>query len=1056
MSLLRNCIALACLATPSAAGGEPPIVTFPFNGPGVVEINASVDAYLYALVTDPNYDLTTVSAKIFDGETVYLDGPIQAGFASSYYMVLVPALTLNEDLLTLEVTASDAEGNVTVGAIGVRAYHPPVVVSVGLSPANLSASESALLTAELIEEHPSGGTAYGQLYNGQYSHQLQFEMTWDPVDERLEAEIDGFPTGGFLTGQVVANDPWSASPPFAFAATVTPAIPKVDAATPSAGGLQSMPTVTIHGDGFFYDVDGGSRTVHFGELEAVVSWVVDESLSVEVPVALAPGPVDVTVSLSKGGVPMTSTLAGGFTYLPGPTIAALDPSGAPPGLGFEMRIVGAGFDDEAGGGATTVALGDHVAQDVAVIDDGEIRAVFAPIGDAPDQAVDLIVTCGTGVAIAADVFTFDEIRLLPVDELSLPPTTPARSVAFVGWLDQSTNPGSFAVGRPDAPLGERVGIWRAGQIQLSQFVDSWFPAALGPELGDLAGFEGPYQFCTIPGSDGVPELLVGSTLEQGWSGITAGALHAIGCSAQGHHHGDSPNDELGRVLMPLRDEDRDGVAEIVLAGAPGSGHAYIIGTSYEVSTDLVFASAESGDRHGASLAAREVGPDTYCATGAPSADPNTIENAGSVYLHRLSSYGDSWFTYLGRVDGSEAHQNEGPFGDAMPIALLSPVVPGERPVLISGHPGADERRGRVVATDTETGDVRWSRAGLDPDDGFGSALVAIPDLDGDAIEELLVGAPGEDLDELDMGTVHVLSGASGAALHRRDGVAAGERFGSALFQTADVDLNLLPEILVATDSTSSPNAVRRFSPDPRIVTHDAGIGATLGGLLSNRGDVDGLSIELAAGEKLECRLYGEHEDYDPLVMALVDDAGATIVSSAQVAPYSDDGPAGVKRAKDHWRIKHLATAAETVHILVRAPRAWEARPYVLKTDRLAGGQESVTAKVKIQAGADPRATFVLPGLEGHFPTGKIVCAGAEMTEVELIDPADDSVISWAFWDLKKNGKVAILGEDCTPLLPQHETELVVHLTPSTKKVKVKLDVDLVKPLSGEVFTDPDD
>ncbi|MFG0318041.1 MAG: integrin alpha, partial [Planctomycetota bacterium JB042] len=669
----------------------------------------------------------------------------------------------------------------------------------------------------------------------------------------------------------------------------------------------------------------------------------------------------------------------------------------------------------------------------------------------PEEPVDLTVTTGGGVAVLGGAFRFHDVRLLPVDGLPLPSSSPARSVAFVGWRHGVEAAGTVAIGRPDAPAGARILAHRPGVDAEPEFLDPWFWMPPEFELGAVLGLEcdcSPYFGASHPGLWG-PEIVVGSRSEVTY-GTVAGAIHAKGSWAGGSLGGLFPHDEFGATMAAAVDGDADGVAEVLLVGAPGSGRVYAVGAILDqLCFAQVFASAEFGDRHGGSVAATVVGDEVYGASGAPRADPAGVADAGTVHLHRLSAPFPYGPTYLGSVDGTEPQQNAGPFGEAMPIVLLAPAAKSGRPLLIVGHPGADGRRGRVDAVDTETGTTLWSRGGLDPDDGFGHALVAIEDLDGDGVEDLVVGAPGEeaaDSGPVDAGAAHVLSGATGAEVVRFDGESEGERFGSAVFRTTDVDHDLRDELWIATDAATAANVLRRFSVDPRRHTVETAIGADLDGQLHDASDLDGLSIPLADGEELECRLYGVHSPEDPLVLVLFDDAGVALASTAAVPPGEKKGPPGVKRMKDHWRLRYEAGGAGTVHLLVGAPRAAGPRPYVLATDRIGKVQVTVKEKAKVPAGDASPVEFGFPGVPGAFAIGEVECAGATIESVDLVDEGGASVTGAGFWAIEKGGHRAVLGDDCVPTLTDQEYRLVVHPSPPAKKAKLKAKLHLVKPL----------
>ena len=78
---------------------------------------------------------------------------------------------------------------------------------------------------------------------------------------------------------------------------------------------------------------------------------------------------------------------------------------------------------------------------------------------------------------------------------------------------------------------------------------------------------------------------------------------------------------------------------------------------------------------------------------------------------------------------------------------------------------------------------------------FGTAVANLGDLNGDGAPEIAVGAPDEDFNGADSGSVFVLSSTDGAQLFRFDGSRAGARFGISVAGTGDVDGDGTPDVL---------------------------------------------------------------------------------------------------------------------------------------------------------------------------------------------------------------------------------------------------------------------
>jgi hypothetical protein len=95
-------------------------------------------------------------------------------------------------------------------------------------------------------------------------------------------------------------------------------------------------------------------------------------------------------------------------------------------------------------------------------------------------------------------------------------------------------------------------------------------------------------------------------------------------------------------------------------------------------------------------------------------------------------------------------------------------------------------------------------------DVFGDAVAVLPDMDGDGVPDLMIGAPrgdGQDTDGsyplrlTDAGYAKLYSGAQGALLARINGLGPGANMGHHVISVADANQDGTPDILIGSDLT---------------------------------------------------------------------------------------------------------------------------------------------------------------------------------------------------------------------------------------------------------------
>ncbi|MCA9772771.1 MAG: FG-GAP repeat protein, partial [Myxococcales bacterium] len=123
------------------------------------------------------------------------------------------------------------------------------------------------------------------------------------------------------------------------------------------------------------------------------------------------------------------------------------------------------------------------------------------------------------------------------------------------------------------------------------------------------------------------------------------------------------------------------------------------------------------------------------------------------------------------------------------------------PDILAGAPnfsgGAGFVSGKAYAFSGATGAEIFSIQGEAPEDSLGLPVSDVPDLDGDAVPDMLVAARFHDgPGGADAGRVYALSGATGAVLYTLDGASPGAEFGRALSGAGDVDGDGLGDFVV--------------------------------------------------------------------------------------------------------------------------------------------------------------------------------------------------------------------------------------------------------------------
>ena len=250
------------------------------------------------------------------------------------------------------------------------------------------------------------------------------------------------------------------------------------------------------------------------------------------------------------------------------------------------------------------------------------------------------------------------------------------------------------------------------------------------------------------------EILVGSPLQDGAGQLTI--LSPFGSTSL-FFEGPIPGSLLGYAVADAGDLDGDGLAEFFVS-APGMRRSGV----------------DSGMVAAMSSLSRQP---LWIRSG---------QQAGWLWGESLGSIGD--------LDG-DSHRE-------MMVASTYVDAVGTRAgrvEILSGRKGTSLRLHEGVGAGARTG----------------AAMASLGDLDGDGVEDYLIGSPGESTLGYKQGSVRLYSGATGAELQLLDGAAPGDEFGAGIAAGRDLDADGVADFIIGAPGSSlaayEGGAVRAYS-----------------------------------------------------------------------------------------------------------------------------------------------------------------------------------------------------------------------------------------------------
>lgn len=159
---------------------------------------------------------------------------------------------------------------------------------------------------------------------------------------------------------------------------------------------------------------------------------------------------------------------------------------------------------------------------------------------------------------------------------------------------------------------------------------------------------------------------------------------------------------------------------------------------------------------------------------------------------------------------------------------------------IVGAPGVDSgasNAGAVRVFSGRDGSILLSLSGSASDEGMGTFVTAVGDVDGDGVPDLFAGSPLADLAGDQSGVARVLSGKTGALLFRFDGHAQDDSVGIAATAAGDLDLDGFADFAIGVPGQRTVEI--HSGKTGTLLTSFTNDVSSFGSALAVAGDLDG-------------------------------------------------------------------------------------------------------------------------------------------------------------------------------------------------------------------------
>ena len=269
------------------------------------------------------------------------------------------------------------------------------------------------------------------------------------------------------------------------------------------------------------------------------------------------------------------------------------------------------------------------------------------------------------------------------------------------------------------------------------------------------------------------------------------------------NNGDSTGDEFGTSVSRAGDVNGDGKADFIVGAPFANTGGQTVGSAYVYSGadgTLIYRmdGATSGDKFGSAVSgAGDVngdGRDDFI-VGSPKADPPGKNNAGRAYV-----FSGTDGSLLHQKDGGAASDQ---FGISV-SGVGDADGDGKGDFIVGANfadPGGVSLAGSAYIYSGANGLLLYQKTGDAAQDLFGAAVSAAGDVNGDALGDFIVGAWGANVPLSNAGSAYVFSGADGSLLYQKTGDAVGANFGLSVSAAGDVDRDGRGDFIVGAQGT---------------------------------------------------------------------------------------------------------------------------------------------------------------------------------------------------------------------------------------------------------------